>query len=59
MSRQPSEAEVLEKVRAYLALPTEERYARRGELTPDEHKIARKMWEKDHLGRCVSVNLQL
>ena len=32
------------KVRAYLALPTAERYARRGELTKEEHKIARKLF---------------
>ena len=32
------------KVRDYLALPPAERYARRGELTKEEHKIARKLF---------------
>lgn len=55
----PREDASLEKVRAYLALPAAERYARREELSYREHRLAMRMWEKDHLGRCVSVNLQL
>lgn len=55
----PREDASLEKVRAYLALPAAERYARREELSYKEHRLAMRVWEKDHLGRCVSVNLQL
>lgn len=53
----PSAAERESRVRAYLALPPSERWARREELTPEEHRLAMKMWDADHPCRCVSVNL--
>lgn len=48
--------ESIDKVRAYLALPPAERYARRGELTKAEHKIAQRLYAEDHASRCVAVN---
>lgn len=43
------------RVRAYLALPDAERYARRGELTPAERNLAMKIWHDSHL-RTTAVN---
>ena len=43
------------RVRAYLALPAAERWARRGELTPAEHKFAEKAWNDSHV-RTTAVN---
>ena len=48
--------ESIDKVRAYLALPPAERYARRAELTAAEHKIALRLYAEDHASRCVAVN---
>lgn len=45
-----------EKVRAYLALPPAERYARRDELTQAEHKLAQKLYLEAHSMRTCSTN---
>ena len=42
-----------EKVRAYLALPPDERWARRGDLTKEELAVAEKMWNQMHGLRMV------
>jgi len=46
----------LARVRAYLALPPAERYARRGELTKAEHALAQKMYLASHSIRTVATN---
>lgn len=46
----------LARVRAYLALPPAERYARRGELTQAEHALAQKMYLENHAIRTVATN---
>lgn len=46
----------LARVRAYLALPTAERYARRGELTKAEHALAQKIYMENHSIRTVATN---
>ena len=46
----------LSKIRAYLALPPAERYARRGELTQAEHALAQKMYLENHSIRTVYTN---
>ena len=38
------DAKSIARIRAYLALPAEERWARRNELTEAEKKIAKEMW---------------
>lgn len=45
----------LARVRAYLALPAAERWARRGELSDAELKLASKMWDEQHGMRTVAV----
>lgn len=50
------EEESIARVRAYLSLPPAERWARRGELTADEHKLAAKMHEEAHAHRAVEWN---
>ena len=45
------------RVRAYLALPAAERWARRGELTPAEHKFAEKIWNDSHVRTTVLNDL--
>ena len=44
------------KIRAYLALPPAERWARHKELNAAEHKIAQRLYAEDHASRCVAVN---
>ena len=46
----------LARVRAYLALPPAERYARRGELTKAEHALAQRLYLADHPVRTVATN---
>ena len=46
----------LARVRAYLALPPAERYARRGELTKAEHALAQKIYMENHSIRTVATN---
>ena len=46
----------LSKIRAYLALPPAERYARRGELTKAEHALAQKIYMENHSIRTVATN---
>ena len=46
----------LDRVRAYLALPPAERWARHKELNAAEHKIAQRIYAEDHASRCVAVN---
>ena len=46
----------LSKIRAYLALPPAERWARRGELTQAEHALAQKMYLENHAIRTVATN---
>lgn len=46
----------LARVRAYLALPPAERYARRGELTQAEHALAQKIYMENHSIRTVATN---
>ena len=46
----------LPKVRAYLALPDGERWARRGELTARELDLARRVWDDDHASRETEEN---
>ncbi|MBQ1428433.1 MAG: hypothetical protein IIZ06_02085 [Kiritimatiellae bacterium] len=46
----------LARVRAYLALPPAERYARRGELTKAEHALAQKIYMENHSIRTVETN---
>ena len=46
----------LARVRAYLALPPAERYARRGELTQAEHALAQRMYLEKHSIRTVATN---
>ena len=46
----------LSKVRAYLALPPAERWAKRGTLTEAELKLAAKMHEEAHAHRAVEWN---
>ena len=45
----------ISKVRAYLSLPPAERYARRDELTPGEHKLAQRIYLSSP-ARTVAVN---
>lgn len=44
------------RVRAYLALPPAERYARRGTLTKAEHALAQKIYMENHSIRTVATN---
>ena len=46
----------LARVRAYLALPPAERWAKRGTLTAAEHKLASKMYDEAHSVRAVAWN---
>lgn len=46
----------LARVRAYLALPPAERYARRGELSKAEHALAQKIYMDNHAIRTVATN---
>ena len=46
----------LARVRAYLALPPDERWARRDELTQSEHKLAQKLYLENHAIRTVATN---
>jgi predicted nucleic acid-binding Zn ribbon protein len=46
----------LARVRAYLSLPPAERWARRGTLTQDEHKLAQKLYLETHSMRTCSTN---
>ena len=46
----------VDKVRAYLALPPAERWAKRGTLTEAELKLAAKMHDEAHSGRAVEWN---
>ena len=48
--------ESIERVRAYLALPPAERWAKRGTLTEAELKLAAKMHDEAHSGRAVEWN---
>lgn len=50
------EEESIARVRAYLSLPPAERWARRGELTADEHKLAQKIYMENHSIRTVATN---
>ena len=45
-----------EKVRAYLAQPPDERWARRRELTKEELALAEKIYNEDHATRVTSCN---
>ena len=51
-NRQPT----IDKIRAYLALPPAERYARRGELSKAEHALAQKIYMENHSIRTVATN---